>query len=261
MNHHHHHHQIPSNHPEQDSSLPASSSGYRRISLPPLRRCISDPYNPPSATTPNYAFEHSLSASRCGGSLCNMTPSYSPDRLHFPKTPFHSPAAVLPPLPPPQTLQRSVSDLNPSPAKTSSRSSTSSQDFHFSTDIDTPNSKRLQRMKGRLREMSLWCQQLMREEDLMEEDEDHEEQAAEENKEEEEEAEEEQVQTVDATDQDFHDNATATAENLQDDGGKEFAESVSVEKKDDCLVIHFRCHCDKAYQFLLSGGDCYYKLM
>ncbi|TQD78862.1 hypothetical protein C1H46_035593 [Malus baccata] len=105
-------------------------------------------------------------------------------------------------LPLPHTLCRSVSDLNHSLAKTSSRSSTSSQNFHFSTDLDSPDSMRLRRMKDRLREMSLWCQQLMREEDLMEEDEDREEQAVE----------EEQVQIVDDTDQDFHDNATATAE-------------------------------------------------
>lgn len=103
-------------------------------------------------------------------------------------------------------------------------------------------------MKDRLREMSHWCQQLMREEDLMEEDEDEQQQAVEE---------EAQVQAVDAADQDFHSNTGAA----EDECEKEFAESVSVEKKDDCLVIHFSCHCDKAYQFLLSGGECYYKLM
>ncbi|XP_068331919.1 uncharacterized protein [Pyrus communis] len=180
-----------------------------------------------------------------------MTPPYSPDRHHFPKTTSHSQhrscllflhrtlsaapsriSTILRPRPRPAP---------PPPPKTSTSPPTWTH----------PDSKRLRRMKDGLREMSLWCQQLMREEDLMEEDEDCEEQAVE----------EELVQIVDDTDQDFHDNATATAENLQDDGGKDFAESVSVEKKDDCLVIHFRCHCDKAYQFLLSGGDCYYKLM
>lgn len=55
-------------------------------------------------------------------------------------------------------------------------------------------------MKDRLREMSHWCQQLMREEDLMEEDEDEQQQAVEE---------EAQVQAVDAADQDFHSNTGA----------------------------------------------------
>ncbi|XP_021806941.1 CREB-binding protein-like isoform X2 [Prunus avium] len=196
MNHHHHQNHPPSSlpsnpNPEPDPSLPCN--GYHKISLPLLRRCMSDPCNPPSATASNPSFfDPSLSsASRCGGSLPNFTPPYSPDRHHCPKTPSHSPTHALPPLPPPHTFRRSVSDINPSPSKASSRFSTSSQDL--GTDIDTPNSKRLRRMKDRLREMSHWCQQLMRAEDLMEEDEDEQQQAVEEDA---------QVQAVDATDQD-----------------------------------------------------------
>ncbi|XP_070678242.1 uncharacterized protein [Malus domestica] len=105
---HHHPRQIPFKYPEQDSSLP------------------------PSASTADNPFDISLPASRCGGSLPNMTTPYSPDRYYFSKTPSHSS---------PHSLRRSVSNLNHSPAKTSSRSSTSSQDFHFSTNLDTPDSK------------------------------------------------------------------------------------------------------------------------
>ncbi|KAM1151325.1 hypothetical protein EV1_033787 [Malus domestica] len=115
---HHHPRQIPFKYPEQDSSLPQSAS-------------MAD--NP---------FDISLPASRYGGSLANMTSPYSPDRYYFSKTPSHSP---------PHSLRRSVSNLNHSPAKTSSRSSTSSQDFHFSTNLDTQDSKGLSRMKDRLR--------------------------------------------------------------------------------------------------------------
>ncbi|XP_021806962.1 uncharacterized protein LOC110750888 [Prunus avium] len=157
MNHHHHQNHLPSSlpsnpNPEPDPSLPCN--GYHKISLPLLRRCMSDPCNPPSATASNPSFfDPSLSsASRCGGSLPNFTPPYSPDRHHCPKTPSHSPT------------------------------------------------HRLRRMKDRLREMRHWCQQLMREEDLMEEDEDEQQQAVEE---------EAQVQAVDATDQDFHNNTGA----------------------------------------------------
>ncbi|KAM1135946.1 hypothetical protein ACFX15_033478 [Malus domestica] len=120
MNHHHHPQQLASNSREQEFSLP------------------------PSASSTNNPLENSVPASRCGGSLPNMTLPNSPHRHHFPKSPSHSPARVLPPLPPPPTLRRSVSDLNHSPAKTSSRSSTC--DLHFSTDLEIPYSKGLSRM-------------------------------------------------------------------------------------------------------------------
>ncbi|KAG5246812.1 mucin-5AC [Salix suchowensis] len=38
-------------------------------------------------------------------------------------------------------------------------------------------------------------------------------------------------------------------------------ESVCVEKTGDCFIVHFKCPCGKRYQILLSGGNCYYKLM
>ncbi|XP_061994020.1 uncharacterized protein LOC133711963 [Rosa rugosa] len=226
--------------PPSSSSAPDPSSllgfGYSKISLPLhhphplLRRCISDPYTPPAPPQTNPF----------------LSAGHSPDDRNPPKTSSPFPThfnSSLPPLPPPQapTLRRSVSDLNPSPAKTFSRSS-SSNEMSVETDSDSPNSKRLKRMKGRLKEMSEWCRQLMREEDL-EQDEELEIGAG------------QDIPDIDAT-QDIP-NDTST----EDSSEKEFSESVSVEKKDDSLVIHFRCHCDKAYQFLLNGGDCYYKLM
>nr|GMD75906.1 uncharacterized serine-rich protein C215.13-like [Ipomoea batatas] len=39
-------------------------------------------------------------------------------------------------------------------------------------------------------------------------------------------------------------------------------ESVWVEEKGgEGLVIHFKCPCNKGYEILLSGNNCYYKLM
>ncbi|KAE9457652.1 hypothetical protein C3L33_10449, partial [Rhododendron williamsianum] len=38
-------------------------------------------------------------------------------------------------------------------------------------------------------------------------------------------------------------------------------EAVSVERTGECLVLHFKCPCTKGYQILLSGNNCYYKLM
>ncbi|KAK0570977.1 hypothetical protein LWI29_009395 [Acer saccharum] len=38
-------------------------------------------------------------------------------------------------------------------------------------------------------------------------------------------------------------------------------ESVSVERAGECLIIHFKCPCGKGYRILISGRNCYYKLM
>ncbi|XP_050374345.1 uncharacterized protein LOC126791893 [Argentina anserina] len=204
--------------------------GYSKISLPlhphhhrpVLRRCISDPYSPPPPPQTDPFHSPDL----------NKASSPSPSQTHF--------NSSLPPLPPP-THRRSVSELNPSPAKSFSRSP-SFNEMSFETDPDTPNSKRLKRMKGRLKEMTEWCRQLMREED-MEQDEELEIGAT------------QDMPDIDAIQDVPNDTST------EDSSEKEFSESVSVEKKDDSLVIHFRCHCDKAYQFLLNGSDCYYKLL
>lgn len=52
-----------------------------------------------------------------------------------------------------------------------------------------------------------------------------------------------------------------SSEWLQDTLESESEEAVSVEKVGESLIVHFKCPCSKAYQILLSGGNCYYKLM
>uniref|UniRef100_A0A2N9G347 Uncharacterized protein n=1 Tax=Fagus sylvatica TaxID=28930 RepID=A0A2N9G347_FAGSY len=139
----------------------------------------------------------------------------------------------LPPLPP--TLRRSVSDPNPSPVKTYSRSSSSGD--VSSVDItkeDTPNSnsnskKRLRRMKDCMREMSKWCEEIMSEKEDGEGEEQEEE-----------------------------DNNAATT---KDNSAPEFEESVYVERVGEGLTVNFKCPCGKGYHILLSGNNCYYKLM
>lgn len=37
-------------------------------------------------------------------------------------------------------------------------------------------------------------------------------------------------------------------------------EEVWVEQNGECLILHFKCPCGKGYQILLSGNNCYYKL-
>ncbi|GFZ02760.1 hypothetical protein Acr_15g0013680 [Actinidia rufa] len=41
----------------------------------------------------------------------------------------------------------------------------------------------------------------------------------------------------------------------------ESEEAVSVERSGNCLILHIKCPCGKGYQVLLSGRNCYYKLM
>ncbi|KAE8076144.1 hypothetical protein FH972_014809 [Carpinus fangiana] len=41
----------------------------------------------------------------------------------------------------------------------------------------------------------------------------------------------------------------------------EIEESVFVEKVGEALTVNFKCPCGKGYQILLSGSDCFYKLM
>ena len=48
---------------------------------------------------------------------------------------------------------------------------------------------------------------------------------------------------------------------MQDDDGGDAEEAVSVEWAEKCLSIHFKCPCGKGYQILLSGNNCYYKLV
>ncbi|TQD95535.1 hypothetical protein C1H46_018828 [Malus baccata] len=80
---HHHPRQIPFKYPEQDCSLP------------------------PSASTADNPFDISLPASRCGGSLPNLTTPYSPDRYYFSKTPSRISTTLRPrprPAPPPPPM-------------------------------------------------------------------------------------------------------------------------------------------------------------
>ncbi|KAG6668513.1 hypothetical protein CIPAW_01G175900 [Carya illinoinensis] len=81
-------------------------------------------------------------------------------------------------------------------------------------------------MKDRMNEMSKWCEQVIREQ---QEEEDG---GAE------------------------YNNASA-----KDDPLPDFEESVFVERVGEGLTVRFKCPCGKGYQILLSGRDCYYKLM
>lgn len=119
--------------------------------------------------------------------------------------------SALPPLPP--SLRRSASDPNPSPANTFSMGKDSIKE-------ESPDTKRLRRMKERMKQMSKWCKKVLQD-------------------------------SEDAGPEQTHEDTLES----------ESEEAVSVEKVGESLIVHFKCPCSKAYQILLSGGNCYYKLM
>ncbi|KAL7000395.1 hypothetical protein U1Q18_001544 [Sarracenia purpurea var. burkii] len=218
-------------------SPPSPNSTFN--SLPILRRCVSDPINSPGTTNaraPPIPFLNSQSPENTKTNHPVSTPSP-------PKA-----STSLPPLP--RALRRSVSDPTQSPyqlttdttlphtsPRTPSQSPNSSELGSEPTKGEkNHSSKRLKRMKDRMREMIQWCDEAMHE------------------------GEEE-------------DDGAGCEENNNDDGDGnniiteeecaqiETEEAVSVERNGDCLIIHFKCPCNKAYQILLSGKNCYYKLM
>ncbi|KAF5465824.1 hypothetical protein F2P56_015794 [Juglans regia] len=215
--------------------------GFSKLSLPPsapaqtqptslplfhpvLCRSASDPFNsPPSKNAVVLPPMDSLAA-ESGFPVLNSNP-HSPEHARTGVIQVTPPSnSRLPPLPP--TLRRSISDPNPSPAKTHSWSSSSGDVSVGLSKEKTPNSKRLRRMKDRMNEMNKWCEQVIREQ---QEEEDG---GAE------------------------HNNAATKDDSLPD-----FEESVFVERVGEGLTVRFKCPCGKGYQILLSGRDCYYKLM
>ncbi|KAK0589454.1 hypothetical protein LWI29_014556 [Acer saccharum] len=195
---------------------PPSFHGFSKIPLPTqdqplLRRCSSVPPNVVTNTATQV--------------LLDPPQSPPPQNVDIarPETPLstvRASAAKLPPRAP--TLMRSVSDPNPSPSKTFSNSCGTMGGY------ESPNDKRLRRMRDCIRKMNKWWDEIL--------------------------PEEEDAGTALINN---NNNNGATMENSEAD----IEESVSVERAGECLIIHFKCPCGKGYQILLSGRNCYYKLM
>ncbi|GER41689.1 hypothetical protein STAS_18418 [Striga asiatica] len=201
-------------------------------SSPPLRRTVSEPIH----------------------TADDINPSAPPAQSEFPfqSDPFSNPPQENPnpnnvlqdslPLPnAPPVVHRTVSD--PSPLANhqvvaaggtppySRRPPLARNNQRSPSCAESPSTKRLRRMKERLKEMSQWWNQVVHED---EEDDDE-------------------------SENDF-------TENIQKEGPENdevenpSQEAVWVEKKGECLVLHFKCPCGTVYQILLSGNNCYYKL-
>ncbi|KAL3507477.1 hypothetical protein ACH5RR_032859 [Cinchona calisaya] len=94
---------------------------------------------------------------------------------------------------------------------------------------EIPKSTRLKRMKDRLREMSQWWTEVIKE-----------------------------GEEGNGSDSENYDNLSKDeAERSQ---VSESEEVVWVERNGECLILHFKGPCGKGFQILLSGKKCYYKL-
>ncbi|KAL3642348.1 hypothetical protein CASFOL_013163 [Castilleja foliolosa] len=233
--------------------------GFTRLPLPhpfpaasvtsPLRRTVSEPIQFASAINPPAPPQQSSEFSIPPNPVSRQPLQESPNRITVLQDSFPFPNAA-------PIIHRTVSDPNPvanlqvlatggspppiprpSPARNVPRSPSCGE---------SPSTKRLKRMKERLREMSQWWNQVVSEEETESENyfncniqkEDSENEM------------ENPSQKINQIQKDESENEMQNASQ----------EAVWVEKNGECLVIHFKCPCGTGYQILLSGNDCYYKL-
>ncbi|KAK9183045.1 hypothetical protein WN944_026194 [Citrus x changshan-huyou] len=224
-----------------------SPFGFSKIPLSPppfLRRCSSDPYIPPlppvveePPVLPRPNAEPECPGTRLSNAIAsNKLPPRSP------------------------TLRRSVSELFPSPEKTVSGSSSDSPHAERSETNDcvilclmvmlldkdswVKCGEWVRKMRDCMRDMSRkWGELLGDEKDT-------------------------------SSEEINNDNSSRGVNNGSNNDAKLIStilfqenyegghvEVVSVEKKGDALILHFKCPCGSGYQILLLGGNCYYKLM
>ncbi|XVF57024.1 hypothetical protein PTKIN_Ptkin06aG0169500 [Pterospermum kingtungense] len=205
-------------------------SGFSKLPLPQLQRSTSDP----SCTPPKLNLSENKKALE-DSPLSKGNVSCS---------------SVLPPKVP--VLRRTISEPIVSPVKSCSRSSSSNEMGMELTKEESPNIKRLKRMRKRMKEMRQWWDEALRE------------------------VEDACTTETEAINVCFSNflvscllvsvwlprNCYKEKENLiLENAGVDCEEAVRVEKTGECLDLHFKCPCGKGYQILLSGKNCYYKLI
>lgn len=190
-----------------------------------LRRTISDPINSPGAKDLSDQAEvpNSMANLLNPAATSPSQPLYrsisDPTSVSYPMT--TTATATTSPRPPP------AGNVMPSP---------SIGEVGQISKEESPSTKRLKRMKDRLREMSQWWNEVIKE--------DEEESGSEEN------------DSPPKTQDDEYEVSRVAME--REEGHCE--EAVWVERSEECLILHFKCPCGKGYQILLSGNNCYYKL-
>ncbi|KAL3507446.1 hypothetical protein ACH5RR_032828 [Cinchona calisaya] len=208
---------------------PTFSNAIATSSSPVLRRTISDPINSLGA---NNLFE---APSVSMGSFLNH---------QFPESSAVNSAAN----PPSQPLYRSMSDPTSAsypvvanttpplpPAEVKVMGSPSFGEAGQNLNNESPNTKKLKRMKDKLRGMSQWWNEVIKE------------------------GEEESGSDSEDNDNLPKDESEVSQVVTESEEGP-CEEAVWVERNGECLILHFKCPCGKGYQILLSGNNCYYKL-
>ncbi|XP_051152786.1 uncharacterized protein LOC127266555 [Andrographis paniculata] len=222
-------------------SPPSSAADHQVLGFTKLPLPAHFPAAPPSPLCRTYS--EPLRSTE----IANSSPAPAP--VHPSENPSSSvPAYQMPPLPENSNriiahhhrhISRTLSDPNPvsnwqaavpggTPARFPARRSPSSG--------ESPNAKRLKRMRERLRDMSQWCSHIVDEED--EECENY--------------SNNNHTPKEKSEEGEMENNNNSIANPAQ--------EAVWVEKDGECLVLHFKCPCGNGYQILLSGRNCYYKL-
>ncbi|CAK9184247.1 unnamed protein product [Ilex paraguariensis] len=188
------------------------------ITTPLLRRCVSDPIN--STGTDN------AGSSAASVQFLNLQ---SPENHNI-----SVPAASPSPANPSQSFRRPVSyptssayqvTTNTPPrvslARTFSRSPSSGEIGPHSVEKESPNSKRLKKMKEKMREMRQWWDQIMHE----------------------------------GEDDDYGseiNNRNTLKDNCETESVEAIQESVWVERNGECKTIHFKCPCGEGYEVRLQ---------
>ncbi|KAJ0092473.1 hypothetical protein Patl1_25759 [Pistacia atlantica] len=210
---------------------PTSLFGFSKIPLPTTSANTSPSVSAPASnTSPSHPFLR-----RCVYDLGDPLPTQvaaetpqSPQsqnaNMVCPGTPLS--AAKFPPIP--STLRRSVSDPNPSPAPTLSSSCDGVGEY------DVPNAEWARKFSNCMKEMARKWDELLGFEEDKGREENH--------------------------NRSYSNNVENNNASM-DNCGEDFVEAVTVEKAGECLIIHFKCPCGRGYQILLSGKNCYYKLM
>ncbi|KAI3459563.1 hypothetical protein Pfo_016226 [Paulownia fortunei] len=231
-------------HPPSSPSTPTAAAadyhllGFTRLPLPhsfpaasppPLRRTVSEPIHSTetinTAAPPPQFSEFPTSP----GPVLNQPLQESSSRNIVQESfPFPNAAPVI---------HRTVSDPNPvanrqvvAAGGTPPRPPLARNVSRSPSCGESPSTKRLKRMKERLREMSQWWNQVVREGE--EED----------------------------SDSENYSSDNIPKDESEGDMEDPSQEAVWVEKNGECLVLHFKCPCGNGYQILLSGKNCYYKL-
>nr|XP_033511176.1 uncharacterized protein PB18E9.04c isoform X2 [Nicotiana tomentosiformis] len=166
-----------------------------------------------------------------GGSGCGSNKRKSATtQSTLPRTTSWSPNTI-------QELGESPNAMRKSPSQSAlARTGSCSQNVQESSDAvnnaESPTTMRLKRMKQGMKEMRQWCDLMIQEDAQVEKA------SSEENK-------------------SLKENETETETETE----ASCEEAVWVERMGNSLILHFRCPCGEGYQILLSGNNCYYKLL